>query len=104
MTAESATAHSAEPDRKKSVRRVQLLHVPDCPLLDRVRVTLQNSLAKTSAPARVDEIEGPYPSPTLLIDGIDVTGRTPEDGPSCRLDLPTEDQILGALASNSGVA
>ena len=47
-----------------------------------------------------EEIEGPYPSPTLLIDGIDVTGRDPGTEPCCRLDLPTEEDILMALRNN----
>jgi hypothetical protein len=46
----------------------------------------------------VEDLEGPYPSPTLLIDGTDVTGKSSRDGPACRLDLPTEEQILAALA------
>ena len=78
--------------------RIQLFHVPDCPLVDRVRATLRSSLAKASAPVVVEEIEGSYPSPTLLIDGIDVTGRSLEPDASCRLDLPTEEQILTALS------
>ncbi|MDA8069181.1 hypothetical protein [Conexibacter sp. DBS9H8] len=49
----------------------------------------------------IEEVEGPYPSPTLLVGGIDVTGRTPAAGPSCRLDLPTEEQIVAALAAAS---
>jgi len=101
MTAESATGRPGEPGPIKTVSRVQLLHVPGCALLDRVRATLQNSLTKTSVHTTIEEIEGPYSSPTLLIDGLDVTGRTPGAGPSCRLDLPTEDQILSALASTA---
>lgn len=82
--------------------QIQLLHVPDCPLVDQVRATLRSSLAKTSVEATIEEIEGPYPSPTLLIDGIDVTGRTPEAEASCRLDLPTEEQVLAALSRSNG--
>jgi hypothetical protein len=79
--------------------RIQLLHVPDCPLVDRVRATLRGSLAKTTIRVMIEDIEGPYPSPTLLIEGQDVTGRTPMSAPSCRLDLPTEEQVLAALLS-----
>jgi hypothetical protein len=78
--------------------RIQLLHVPDCPLVDQVRATLSRSLAKTEVEAVIEEMEGPYPSPTLLIEGIDVTGHTPDPGASCRLDLPTEEQVLAALS------
>jgi hypothetical protein len=79
--------------------QIQLLHVPDCPLVDRVRATLRRSLAETTIRVMIEEIEGPYPSPTLLIEGHDVTGRTPVFAPSCRLDLPTEEQVLAALSS-----
>lgn len=81
---------------------VHLLYVPDCPLIDRLRSTLHDCLARSGARVVIEEIEGPYPSPTLLIDGADVTGQALEQQPSCRLDLPTEDQILAALARASG--
>lgn len=46
----------------------------------------------------VEDYEGPYPSPTLLIDGMDVaTGHARTGYAYCRLDLPTHDQILTAL-------
>jgi len=50
----------------------------------------------------VEQLEGPYPSPALLIDGADVTGKPLVQQPSCRLDLPTEEQIMAALARVSG--
>lgn len=82
------------------VVQVQLLHVPDCPLVERVRATLRSSLSKTAVQVTIEEIEGPYPSPTLLIDGTDAAGRTPPPGPSCRLDLPTEDEVIAALLAS----
>lgn len=96
-------AHPASRDRddRSTVSppvQIQLLHLPHCPLVDRVRATLRTSLAKTNVPVLIEEIEGPYPSPTLLIQGRDVTGRTAVSAPSCRLDLPTEEQVLAALS------
>jgi hypothetical protein len=77
---------------------VELLHVPGCPLADQVRDTLHGCLPLEGRPVQVNEREGDYPSPTLLIDGIDVaTGAAPPREPCCRLDLPTRDQILAAL-------
>jgi hypothetical protein len=77
---------------------IQLLHVPDCPLLDRVRETLRQCLHDTALTVAVEEIEGAHPSPTLLINGLDVTtGDPPGDQACCRLDLPTATQILDAL-------
>lgn len=79
-------------------RTVELWHVPDCPLIDEVRATLRECLRHTGVEAAVQERQGNYPSPTLLVDGIDVaTGTAPTDSVCCRLDLPTHDQIHAAL-------
>lgn len=78
--------------------RVQLLHVPGCPLIGRVRDTLNDCLRHVGVAVRIEEFEGPYPSPTLVIDGIDVaTGARPSREVCCRLDLPTCAQITSAL-------
>lgn len=78
--------------------RIQILHVPDCPLLEGARSLVSRCVAQSAADVIVEEIEGPYPSPTLLVNGTDTTGRPIVATPSCRLDLPTEEQILAALA------
>lgn len=96
----AALLDSDDPDHTGPVVEIQLLHVPDCPLVEEVRGTLRRSLSKMNVGARIEEVQGPYPSPTLLIDGTDVTGRTPPPGPSCRLDVPTEDQVLAALTAS----
>jgi hypothetical protein len=78
--------------------RVQLLHVPNCPLMGRVRDTLDDCLRHVGFAVRVEEHEGLYPSPTLVIDGIDVaTGARPSREICCRFDLPTCAQIATAL-------
>lgn len=78
--------------------RVQLLHVPDCPLMGRVRDTLDDCLRHVAFAVRVEELEGCYPSPTLVIDGIDVvTGAPPSREICCRFDLPSCAQIAHAL-------
>ncbi len=77
--------------------RVQLLHVAACPLVGKLRTVLQDSLARSGLPAVIEELEGPCPSPTLFVNGVDVTGRATSSEPSCRLDLPSEEQILAAL-------
>lgn len=81
---------------------VTLLSLPDCPLIGQVRSTLRDCLTRSGASVVVERLEGPYPSPTLLIDGADVTGKSLVQQPSCRLDLPTEEQIMAALARASG--
>lgn len=77
--------------------RIEILFVPDCPLVGRVRDTLDRVLPRVDVPVEVHERVGAYRSPTLLIDGRDVTGMPPGEGSACRLDLPTEAQILAAL-------
>jgi hypothetical protein len=80
---------------------VELWHVPDCPLIDQLRVTLRECLAHNGIDVPVEERQGRYPSPTLVINGIDVaTGTTPADTVCCRLDLPTHDQIHTALTNS----
>lgn len=93
-------ANERHPSHAQSAIHIQLLHVSDCQRVDRVRAALKSILAKTGARITFEDIEGPYPSPTLLIDGIDVTGRRRDPGPSCRLDLPTEDDIVAALRAS----
>ncbi len=77
--------------------RIQLLLVPDCPLADRVRQTVARALAQIGIQADLEECVGDYASPTLLIEGTDVTGRATDPTATCRLDLPTEQQIVRAL-------
>lgn len=85
--------------------RIQLLYVPDCPLVESARSILKKSLAETHVDAVVEELVGDYSSPTILIGGFDVTGRSrePENQASCRLDLPTHEQILVALRGLSAL-
>jgi hypothetical protein len=78
--------------------RVQLLHVAECPLVDGVRETVRQALARAGCDVRIEELEGDYPSPTLLVDGIDVvTGQPVAPHCACRLDSPTEEQVVVAL-------
>jgi hypothetical protein len=84
-----------------NVVKIEILHVPGCPLVGPVRETVHRVLAKLEIQAEVEELVGEYPSPTLLIDGRDVTGRMHEDYSACRLDLPTEQQVLVALRRDS---
>lgn len=76
---------------------IELLHVPNCPLVDRVRETARHALDRSGIRAEITEFVGDYPSPTLLVGGRDVTGRDAGGCSCCRLDLPTEEQVLAAL-------
>jgi hypothetical protein len=83
------------------VASIEILHVTDCPLVGQVRETVARALARTDVEAEVRERVGDYASPTLLVDGVDVTGRSPDARACCRLDLPTEEQVLTALRSRA---
>lgn len=80
--------------------RIVILHVPDCPLVEQVRATVNAAVIAAGIEATIEEIEGAFASPTLLIDGVGVKGGPFHDVPSCRLDLPTEEDVLVALGAS----
>lgn len=83
-----------------SAARIQILHVPGCPLVDRLRGDVETCLADVAPSFDVELVEGDHPSPTLLVDGIDVATGSPVSGaPRCRLDLPSAEQIRAALSA-----
>jgi hypothetical protein len=82
--------------------RIELLHVPGCARVDEARALLRSSLSKLGLDDQIDEREGAYASPTILVDGVDVMGRPDAIGPSCRLDVPTRDRLVAALQLASG--
>ncbi len=77
--------------------RIQILQVPDCPLVDQLIDEVENCLVDMGVHEPVQVLVGDYPSPTLLIDGIDAATGRPGDGePRCRMDLPSREQIRAA--------
>lgn len=76
--------------------KVELRSVPDCPNLAPARALLTACLAEAGLPVEIVEVVGDYPSPSVLIDGVDVMGDA-GTGPACRLDLPTAAAIHAAL-------
>lgn len=88
--------------------RIEVLHVPDCPNLDRARDRLHEALrtAGISASTHQTEIDSPEAaarvgmrgSPTILVDGTDpFASATPEGSLSCRL-YRTPEGVEGAPA------
>ncbi|KFY03577.1 hypothetical protein V490_00127 [Pseudogymnoascus sp. VKM F-3557] len=55
--------------------RVQLLSVPDCPLVESARSTLNTSLAQTRVDVVVEELVGDYSSPTILMTDLVLCAR-----------------------------
>jgi hypothetical protein len=78
---------------------IELLTSPGCPNAAGVRATITDCLATLGIDAPIIDRVGRYPSPTVLVDGVDVM--RPESGvrmgDACRLDLPTPQRILDAL-------
>jgi hypothetical protein len=79
--------------------RIELLTSPGCPHADDARETVTDCLSTLGIDVPIVERVGRYPSPTVLVDGIDVmrheTGAS--IGDACRLDLPTTQRVLEAL-------
>lgn len=81
-------------------RQVRVLQVPDCPLVGELLGRIRNAEAETGIQVDAQVVVGDHPSPTLVIDGLDVaTGRPVATATCCRLDLPTHDQITAALTA-----
>lgn len=86
-------------DQIRAAVSIQLLHVPDCAHLDRVRSMIDQAITATGITGIIEEVVGDFASPTVLINGVDVTGRSVDAGACCRLDLPTEAQVRAALTT-----
>ena len=77
--------------------RIELLSVPNCPHADFARHLLRDCLTTLHIQAEIQEMQGPYPSPTVLVDGRDVMGAPLSSAAACRLDIPTRERIMAAL-------
>ena len=78
---------------------VELLVAPHCPNAAVARSILAECLHRLGLDMPVRERLGDYPSPTILVDGVDVmTARhQARSRPACRLDVPTVARVLLAL-------
>jgi hypothetical protein len=85
------------------VVKVDLLLAPDCPNAATARALLTRCLDRLRLDVPVREWVGDYPSPTILVDGVDVMTEahgTPS-AQACRLDVPTAARVLAALQAGS---
>jgi len=84
---------------------VELLLAPDCPNASAARVVLTECLQRLGLAVGVRERVGDYPSPTILVDGVDVmtntSGAPATPTQACRLDVPTASRVLAALRGRS---
>ena len=86
--------------------KVQLLTFEDCPLADAARASLDKALADCGIegyeeidildPSVSDE-QRQWGSPTILIDGTDVTGQRQGDGVGCRVYSTPEESPMRNL-------
>jgi hypothetical protein len=82
---------------------VELRAVPECPNLAATRDLLRACVAEAGLPLSVIvERVGDYPSPSVLVDGLDVTGADPYGPAACVLAQPTAVQIRAALTGTPG--
>ncbi|WP_043736807.1 MULTISPECIES: hypothetical protein [Nocardia] len=76
---------------------IEVLTVPNCPNAPATIELLRTCLHRLHLNIPIQQRIGEYPSPTILIDGVDLMGTPPSATPTCRLDLPTKEQIMTAL-------
>jgi hypothetical protein len=77
---------------------VELLHVPGCPHVEEARRLLMSCIRDLGLEnLRVEDKEGDFPSPSIIVNGRDVMGAPTASAASCRLDLPTCERLLIAL-------
>jgi hypothetical protein len=90
---------------------IELVYFSGCPHVGEARAALRAALEAAGLPAAWREWDQTHPetparvlgygSPTVLIDGVDVTGRAPANaGRACRADgIPPSAAISTALAT-----
>ncbi len=77
---------------------VEVLFSGGCPHAAEALALVRRCLARLGLPDELVAREGDYPSPTVRVNGRDVMGAPPAWESGCRLDLPTEERVLRALA------
>jgi hypothetical protein len=79
--------------------RIELRTAPGCPNAERTRTMVADCLASLGIDVPIIDLVGRYPSPTVVIDGVDVMcpDLEPSVGDACRLDVPTHQRVLDAL-------
>jgi hypothetical protein len=82
-----------------TIMRIELLTAPRCPHADAARKLVADCLTTLGIDGPIIDRVGRYPSPTVLVDGVDVMrpGTGASIGDACRLDLPTPQRVLEAL-------
>ena len=85
------------PPKDARLPRIELRYFSGCPNVEPVRRLIRECLEQLGLDIPVHEHDGDFPSPTVLVDGVDVVGAPAAPGRSCRLDVPTRAQLMDAL-------
>lgn len=85
--------------------KVEFIYERDCPNIEDARTQLRLALRQSGLPAKWQEWEHSdpvspayarlYGSPTVLVDGQDITGEPPSGDPSCRIYANTQGRNRG---------
>jgi glutaredoxin len=85
--------------------KIEVLHFSGCPHVNRTKQLLVDCLDEIGLGAiQIDDREGEFPSPSIMIDGSDVMGEPTVIAACCRLDLPTRERVLAALRRGETMA
>lgn len=85
--------------------KIELLHFSGCPNVNQTRQLLMDCLDEVGLGViHIDDREGEFPSPSIIVDGSDVMGEPAVAVACCRLDLPTRERVLAALRRDETVA
>lgn len=95
----SLAGNAAAGTSKPVAKVIELLHTPGCANVDEARSLLRRCLAELRLDVPFQERQGDFASPTILVNGIDVMGRSDIHGAMCRLDLPTRERVVAALTT-----
>lgn len=97
--------------------KIQLLHFEGCPNVDAARTALRDALAAEKLDVPIEEVDVErrdtpewargWGSPTILVDGTDVTGQERSNASSCRLyagGAPSVESIRARLTASRDAA
>ena len=65
--------------------KIELLHIRDCPHVEQTKQLLADCLDEIGLGAiQIDDLEGEFSSPSIMVDGSDVMGEPAVAGACCR--------------------
>jgi hypothetical protein len=90
--------------------RVELVYFTGCPNVPSMRQLLRRCLEACGLDPEIVEVNTQDPttlasyrrfsSPTVLVEGVDVLAGTTSDAEACRLEMPSEAELIAAIRGN----